>query len=134
MSTGRALRLAALAGVALLAALGALALNRAADDSEPPAAAPQVRWETTSVAVFGADRLGQQTACGVTLTEQTVGIAHAVLPCGVRLLVERDGRRSEVQVVERTAVPADRAFDVTAALAGQLGIPDGGEVRWRFAG
>jgi rare lipoprotein A (peptidoglycan hydrolase) len=134
MSRARALRLAALAGVALLAALGALALSRARDDSEPTAAAPQVRWETTPVAVFGADRLGQQTACGVTLTEQTVGVAHAVLPCGVRLLVERDGRRVEVQVVERTAVPADRTFDVTAALAEQLGIPDGGEVRWRFAG
>jgi hypothetical protein len=134
MKPARAQRLAALAGVALLAALGALALSRTGDDSEPPAAAPQVRWETTPVAVFGADRLGQQTACGITLTEQTIGLAHAVLPCGARLLVERGGRRVEAQVVERTAVPSARAFDVTPALAERLGVPGGGEVRWRFAG
>ena len=134
MSTSRAQRLAVLAGVALLAALGALALSRAGDDSGPPSAAPQVRWQTTPVAVFGADRLGQQTACGVTLTAETIGLAHAVLPCGVRLLVERGGRRVEAQVVERTAVPPARAFDVTPALAERLGAPGGGEVRWRFAG
>jgi hypothetical protein len=129
-------RQAALAAVALLAVLGALALSRSGDGAEPspPSPAPQVSWETTDVAVVGADRFGSQTACGVTLTEQVAGIVHPVLPCGARLVLDGGGRPVEAQVVERSAVQAGHAFDVTPALAQALGLPEGGALRWRFAG
>jgi hypothetical protein len=128
-------RLAALAGIALLATLGALALVRG-DDAEPAATAPppQVRWEEAQVGIFGADRIGQRTGCGVTLTEQTAGVAHPVLPCGARLVLEREGRAVETAVVERAAAPTGRAFDLTPALASQLGLTGEGTIRWRFAG
>jgi hypothetical protein len=126
-------RLAALAGIALLATLGALALVRD-DDAEPAAPPPQVRWEEARVGIFGADRVGQQTGCGLTLDEGTVGVAHPVLPCGARLVLEREGRQMEAAVIERAAAPAGRAFDLTPALASQLGLMGEGTVRWRFAG
>jgi hypothetical protein len=129
-------RQAALAAVALLAVLGALALSRSGNGAEPsatPPPAPQVSWETTDVAVLGADRFGTQTACGVTLTEQVAGIVHPVLPCGARLVLDGGGRPVEAQVVERSAVQAGHAFDVTPALAEALGLPEGGTLRWRFA-
>jgi hypothetical protein len=126
-------RLAALAGIALLATLGALALVRD-DDAEPAPPPPQVRWEEARVGIFGADRAGQQTGCGVTLEEGTVGVAHPVLPCGARLVLEREGRQMEAAVIERAATPAGRAFDLTPALASQLGLMGEGTVRWRFAG
>jgi hypothetical protein len=127
-------RLAALAGIALLATLGALVLVRD-DDAEPAATPPpQVRWEEARVGIFGADRAGQQTGCGVTLDEGTVGVAHPVLPCSARLVLEREGRQVEAAVVERAATPAGRAFDLTPALASRLGLMGEGTVRWRFAG
>jgi hypothetical protein len=129
-------RLAALAGIALLGTLGALALVGRDDDDGSAAETPppQIRWEEARVGVFGADRIGQQTGCGVTLAEDTAGVAHPVLPCGARLVLEREGTAVETAVVERVALPAGRAFDLTPALASWLGLEGGGTVRWRFAG
>jgi hypothetical protein len=128
-------RLAALAGIALLGTLGALALVGRDDDDGSAAETPptQIRWEEARVGVFGADRIGQQTGCGVTLAEDTAGVAHPVLPCGARLVLEREGTAVETAVVERVALPAGRAFDLTPALASRLGLEGGGTVRWRFA-
>jgi hypothetical protein len=128
-------RLAALAGIALLGTLGALALVGRDDDDGSAAETPppQIRWEEAQVGVFGADRIGQQTGCGVTLAEDTAGVAHPVLPCGARLVLEREGTAVETAVVERVALPAGRAFDLTPALASRLGLEGGGTLRWRFA-
>ena len=127
-------RLAALAGIALFGTLGALALVGRDGGGAATAPPPQVRWERAEVGIFGADRIGQQTGCGVTLDDQTAGVAHPVLPCGARLVLERGGTEVETTVVERIAVPAGRAFDLTPALASRLGLEGAGSLRWRFAG
>jgi hypothetical protein len=136
VSAVRLQRQIALAGIALLGTLGALALTRLGDGSgsAPTPAEPEVRWGEARVAIFGADRLGEETGCGVTLTAETAGVAHPVLPCGVRLVVESGGQAFEVRVIERVAVEQGRAFDVTPALAERLEIRGGGAIRWRFAG
>ena len=130
-------RQAVLAGVALLGTLGALALGRAADDEGLPAPAttvgPRVTWERARVAVFGADRLGRKTACGVTLDSGTLGIAHPVLPCGVVLVLENGGREVRAQVVEKGSVEAGRMFELTPALADVLSVHGTQIIRWRFA-
>jgi len=132
MNAALARRQAALAGVALVGALGAIALSRLGDDSDaapPPVAA--VEWETARVAVFEPG--AEPTACGVTVTAQTVGIAHPVLPCGAKLLLELQGRQAQADVVERGPVAEGEAFALSPALAQQLGVVGEATVRWRFA-
>jgi hypothetical protein len=132
MNAALARRLAALAAVALVGALGVIALSRIGDDSDaapPPPAA--VKWASASVAVF--EPTSAPTACGVTVTPQTPGIAHPVLPCGAKLVLEYKGRQAEADVVERGPVDAGRAFELSPALAKQLGVAGNATVRWRYA-
>jgi hypothetical protein len=133
MKAGLARRQAALAAVALAGALGAIGLSRLADDAEPPPPpTATVEWQEARVGVLEPD--GEQSSCGVALTAESVGVAHPVLPCGARLVLEREGRSAEAEVVSQGPVAAGRAFDLTPALATQLGLAAEGTVRWRFAG
>ena len=130
-------RQAALAGVALLGALGAVALGNAGEDSSVPEVAatpePRVGWESERVSVLDAGRIGEQTACGITLTATTLWVAHSVLPCGVELVLSAQGREVNVEVVERGGVGQGLAFVLTPALAEQLGVSGTQRIRWRFA-
>jgi hypothetical protein len=132
MNVGLARRQAALAGVALAGALGAIALTRLDDGDEAPPPAPTVEWQAARVAVFEPSE--EPTACGVTLTAASAGVAHAVLPCGARLLLEHEGKSAQAEVVERRPAGSGREFDLTPALARQLGVNGEATVRWRFAG
>ena len=134
MSGALARRQAALAGVALVGALGAIALTRAADDDggDGQATQPVVQWQEARVAVFAVPE--EPTGCGVRLAPEALGIAHPVLPCGARIVVAHEGRQAQAEVVDRGPVEGGRAFDVTPALARQLGIAGEAAVRWRFAG
>jgi hypothetical protein len=134
MNAALARRLAALAAVALVGALGVIALSRIGDDSDaapPPPPAGSVEWASASVAVF--EPSSAPTACRVTVTPQTPGIAHPVLPCGVKLVLEYKGQQAEADVVERGPVDAGRAFELSPALAKQLGVAGNATVRWRYA-
>jgi hypothetical protein len=133
MDAGLARRQAALAGVALVGALGAIALSQVGGDSEasPPPPTATVTWETATVGVF--EPTAEPTTCGVVVTAETVGIEHPVLPCGARVLVEREGRQAQADVVEQGPVDTGHAFDLSPALAQQLGVAGEATVRWRFA-
>lgn len=125
-------RQVALAGVALVGALGAIALSQLGDDSEAAAPPPAVvDWETASVGVF--QPTAEPTTCGVTVTETTIGVAHPVLPCGAKILVEHEGRRTPADVIQRGPVATGQAFDLSPALAQALGVSGEATVRWRFA-
>lgn len=132
MNAALARRQVALAGVALVGALGAIALSQVGDDSDaapPPAAV--VEWETASVGVF--QPTAEPTTCGITVTEETVGVAHPVLPCAAKILVEHEGRRALAEVIQRGPVATGQAFDLSPALAQALGVTGETTVRWRFA-
>jgi hypothetical protein len=128
-------RQAALAGVALLAGLGALALG--GEDGRGVAPLPdevgtETPWQEAAVGVRG--RPGRRTACGTVLAPETVGVIHPVLPCGARLVL-RSGQRTETaEVVDRAAAGPGRDFGVTRALATRLGLDGDARIRWRFAG
>ena len=66
-------------------------------------------------------------------TAGTVGIAHPVLPCGAKLVLEHQGRQARAAVVEQGPVDPSRAFELSPALAQQLGVTGETAVRWRFA-
>ncbi len=133
MNAALARRQAALAGVALVGALGAIALSRLGDDSDaaPPPPAAGVEWETADVAVF--EPVSGPTACGVTVAAETIGISHPVLPCGAKVLLEHQGRQARADVVEQGPVDPGRAFELSPALARQLGVTGETVVSWRFA-
>ena len=125
-------RQVALAGVALVGALGAIALSQLGDESDAAAPPPAVvEWETASVGVF--QPTAEPTPCGVTVTETTIGVAHPVLPCGAKILVEHEGRRTQADVIQSGPVATGQAFDLSPALAQALGVSGEATVRWRFA-
>jgi rare lipoprotein A (peptidoglycan hydrolase) len=131
MNAALARRQAALAGVALVGALGAIALTHIGEgSSEPPPRQAAVEWEEAQVATFPVT--DQPTACGVTLAPSSFGVAHPVLPCGAKLLLDYQGRRAEAEVVDRGSVGQGRSFDLTPALAEELGIAGQATLRWRF--
>ncbi len=127
----------ALAGVALVSTLGTLALDRAeaggggsSDTETPTVVAPR---RDAVVGAYGPGLFGRTTACGVKLTRETRGVAHPELPCGVRLVVANGGREIETAVIDKALYGPQHDFDVTQALAEDLGLAGVQIVRWRFA-
>ena len=138
MNPALALREITLAGVALLAAVLALAL---ASPRGPhgesahlkPVFVPGGGWYT---ALAGARpvRYGRRTNCGVMLRPQTRGVVDSVLPCNVKLFVSFGGSdRILTQVVARRPVVPGRRFDLTPALADDLGIQGIERIKWVYA-
>jgi hypothetical protein len=125
-------RQAALAGVALLAALGAIALGRDSGPAEAPAAetevAPAAEWRAAEVGISRRAR-----GCGRRVEGSELGVVHPVLPCGAQLEVERRGMEVRTEVVGRGPVGLEHEFNLTRALAERLGLAEPGAVRWRFA-
>lgn len=137
MNPALAQREVALAGVALLAAVGALAFTspRASDGGGQlkPVVVPGGGWYT-ALAGAQAGRYGTRTNCGVLLTPSTKGVTDSVLPCNVRLFVSYGhSPRILTQVIAQRPVVPGRRFDVTPALAEQLGIEGVQRIRWVYA-
>lgn len=135
MSPALLVRQAALAGVALLAALGALALG--GEDGRgvsplPDQVETEAPWQEAVVGVRG--RPGRRTTCGTLLGLETAGVIHPVLPCGARLVLRSGQRTERAEVVDRAAAGPGRDFGVTRALATRLGLDGDTRIRWRFAG
>jgi hypothetical protein len=128
-------RQAALAGVALLAAIAALALARIDElGGRGEAVVPTgPRWLEASASVWTPGSSGQTSACGVELTPETRGLAHPVLPCGVELLVSFEGRTVQAEVVDRGPHGGSAELELTEALARDLGFSGTQPIRWRFA-
>ncbi len=126
----------ALAAVALLAGLAALAFGEPRDTGRAGVQAVPAAdggWYEARVGSYGTGLYGRATACGVTLEPQTHGVAHPVLPCGAKLFLSFEGREAYTQVVDRGPQGAGREFDVTEALAAELGLRGVEVVEWRFA-
>jgi hypothetical protein len=127
----------ALAGVALLAAVVALAVTSPRGSNAGghlnPVSVPGGGWYT---ALAGARPVhyGTRTDCGVMLRPSTRGVVDSVLPCNVKLFVSFGGSdRILTQVVARRPVVPGRRFDVTPALAEDLGLEGIQRIKWVYA-
>jgi hypothetical protein len=128
-------RQAALAGAALLATLGVLAFTDRGEEPAPiPPVEASVRWQRATVGILPPEVYARQTTCGVRLDSGTLGVAHPVLPCGVDLVVGLGSKEVRTEVVERGPVGEGRDFDLTQALARELGLRRTDAIRWHFAG
>jgi hypothetical protein len=106
----------ALAAAALLAAVLALGV---AD------------WYEAIAATIRAP--SEPTECGYTIRPDTVGVAHPVLPCEVKLVVRYGSNEVLTQVIGRPPPGPGRQFGLTRGLARALGANGTVRIRWRYA-
>ena len=126
-------RQAALAGVALLAAVVSLAVTSGRDHGAR-ALPPAVGSYTALAGSSGVTSYGKRTACGQVIGPRTEGVAHPVLPCGVKIYLTYEGRHVLTQVIDRGPYVPGRQFDLTEALARRLGLVGVQRVTWSYAG
>jgi rare lipoprotein A (peptidoglycan hydrolase) len=125
------IRAAALAAIALVAIAVALAVTHdsGTKKSLPGEAGP---WYSALAAPYAAPTK-RKSACGVLIDSGTVGVAHPVLPCGVKLYVQFRGKTVLTHVIDRGHTVPGREFDLTPALAKLLSVQGTQTIGWRFA-
>jgi len=128
-----------LAGITLVAGLIALAIDRrdAGSNRNLPSdiVVPGTKngYYTAKAAPYGPTAGHRRTACGKPFLATTEGIAHPVLPCGVRVYIRFQGREVLTQVVDRGPNVPGRDLDITKALANRLDLHGTQTIQWRFA-
>lgn len=128
-----------LAGITFVAAIAALAITRrdAESNRRLPGAVvvPGTKngYYSARAAPYGPTRSRRRTACGQPFLKTTEGVAHPVLPCGVRVYIRYHGREVLTQVVDRGPNVPGREFDITKALANRLDLHGTQTIQWRFA-
>ena len=131
MRAGFAQREALLALVALLAGAVALAVvsltNKHSNLPKP------VGSYSALAGSSGAVLYGRHTACGEVIGPATVGVAHPVLPCGVRVYISYGNKHVLTQVIDHGPYVPGREFDLTAALAKELGVVGVQRIQWSYA-
>lgn len=132
--SGLAQRALGLAAVTLLAAVIPLSLThrnlgRAGAGNLPDA----VGGGVALTAPYGPSKGERRTSCGLVFTKNLPGIAHPVLPCGVKLYLSYQGRRTLTQVVDRGPKVPGRTFDVTIATARALHLHGTQRIHWAYA-
>lgn len=130
-------RLVLLAGVALLAAVSALAVAeiRAHDESAAglTSAPAPAGWNTAFAGSRGPVGDAQRTTCGQVLAPESLGVTHPVLPCGAKVVLRAGGTQVLTEVIDNALVEPGRQLEVTEALAALLGLDGTVEIEWRFA-
>jgi hypothetical protein len=128
----------ALAGVAVLGVAIALAVISQRREEAPALPAAQGSY-TALAGSSGPTVFGKRTTCGVLMRPATVGVSNPVLPCGVRLYVSYRGRHVLTEVIGRGVSAGGRGdpgrqFDLTEALARELGLAGVKRIQWSYAG
>ena len=131
-------RTIALAAVALVAAVAVLALTGGAADDNDEAGPQQVPvagggWYTALAGSRGAPRDAERTTCARILTGRSLGVSHPVLPCGAKIFISYSGADVLTEVIDTRLKQPGRQFELTEALAQQLGVEGTQQIRWRFA-
>jgi rare lipoprotein A (peptidoglycan hydrolase) len=126
-----ALRGAGLAAVALVAGTLALALTHTKASSHPKLPQGVGDWHAVLAAAYTPT--SRRGACGVLIGKSTMGVAHPVLPCGVKLYIRYGDNEVLTQVIDRGPSAPGREFDLTRALAKQLGVVGTQTIEWRYA-
>ena len=130
-------RLALLGGVALLAAVAAMAIvaqrgvdvGAAALTSAPAPAG----WNVAFAGSRGPAGDAQRTTCGQVLAPESLGVTHPVLPCGAKVVLRSGDTQILTEVIDNALEEPGRQLEVTEALAERLGIEGTVELEWRFA-
>ena len=139
MSLGLLQRAIVLAAVALVAAVGALALTSNRGDGSAAATAPRSvpapngGWYTALAGSRGATADAERTTCRLILTGRALGVTHPLLPCGAMIYIEYGGIERLTEVIDTKLKEPGRQFELTEVLAQRLGLDGTQEIRWRYA-
>jgi len=125
-------REAALALVALLAGVLALTVTISTRSSSQKLPAPVGSYAALAGA-SEASAFAKHTICGVIVGPATEGVAHPVLPCGVRIYLTYRGRTALTQVIAHAPILPGAQFAVTGALARRLGLVGVRRINWSYA-
>jgi len=128
-----------LVGICFVAAIAAIAITRreGGNNRNLPGAVvvPGTKngYYTARAAPYGPTASHPKTACGQLFSKTLQGVAHPVLPCGVRLYIRFHGEEVLTQVIDRGPNVPGRDFDITKALANRLDLHGAQTIQWRFA-
>jgi peptidoglycan lytic transglycosylase len=129
-----------LVGICFVAVIAAVALthrDRGDSSKNLPSAVPvpgtKNGYYSGRAAPYAPSADHPRTACGQRFTKTTEGVAHPVLPCGVRLYIRFHGKEVLTQVIDRGPSVPGRDFDITKALANRLDLHGSQTIQWRFA-
>ena len=127
-----------LLAVAVLAGLGAAAALERHHDREAKAAvgtegAPGSPWFDALAASRGAAGDAERTTCGLILTTDSLGVTEPVLPCGAKILIRLGDRTFLTEVIDNRLKEGGRQFELTEALAQEVGLDGTQKIEWRFA-
>ncbi len=128
----------ALAAAALLAAVLALGMadwreSAATTAARLPASVPTPGGGWYEAIAAAIRTPAEPTECGYTVDADTVGVAHPVLPCEIKLFVRYGSNEVLTQVIGRPPPGPGRQFGLTRGLARALGTTGTVRVRWRYA-
>ena len=127
-------RLVGLAALALVAALIALAAtHNGSSVNGHGLPAPGGGWNRALASPEPLPTKARRTVCGHTLTAKTLGVAHPVLPCNVKLYLLFAGKQVLTEVVDRGPYVPGREFALTHALAEAVGLHGTQPIKWRYA-
>ena len=125
----------ALGGVALLSVLVSLAIGAPGGGSKestlPQPVGNRSSWYRALAAPGGA--VGRRSACGIVVRKTTLGVAHPVLPCGAKIFIAYGGHEVLTQIIAHAPRTPGLEFEITPALAEQLGLRGVQQIRWTFA-
>lgn len=82
---------------------------------------------------YGPGLYGRDTACGVPLGPETIGVAHRSLPCGTTVKFVYRGHSIVTQVIDRGPYTRGNSWDLTLAAARALHFDRVGSGRLGYA-
>ena len=94
---------------------------------------PRTPWYSALAAPYASSRGSAKTQCGIVIRSATIGVGHPILPCGAKLELAFGGKDVFTRVIDRVATVPGHTFDLTPALARELGVQGTQTIRWRFA-
>lgn len=109
--------------------------------AHPPDESDHIWQYDPEVSFYGPGLYGNRTACGITLTPSTHGVAHRSLPCGTLIRFEwadhdssrrGDGisRETVARVIDRGPYVRGRTWDLTAATCHEIKHCYTAPIRW----
>ena len=104
---------------------------RGAAEAEAATAGPVVGvtvYRPAMASYYGPGFFGNQTACGMVLTPDMLGVAHRRLPCGTLVALTYKGRELTVPVIDRGPFSSRYSWDLTQATADALGFASSGAI------
>ena len=124
-------RIGVLAGIVIVGIGIALAVTLGSHHGA--AKQPGTPWYSALAAPYASTRGSAKTPCGIVIRSSTIGVGHPILPCGAKLELELGGKDVFTRVIDRVATVPGHTFDLTPALAHELGVQGTRTIRWRFA-